>query len=310
MSLPTTPWVWTNIQVQGRLPTSSNEAQTAQIQSVTPEYFHTLKIPLRRGRTFTIQDNTRGAAPVAIINENFALRFWPSYPNENPIGQFISEGADKSAGQLEIVGVVSNVREGGLAFDAGPEFYVPTAVHPFQTPYLVVRTQNNPLLLINPIRAQVLSIDLDQPISDVKVMQALYDAGMGPRRLTMVLLGSFAGIALFLAAIGLYGIIAYSVQQRTQEFGIRQALGAQTSDVLGLVLSQTMRLVFAGLLVGIGGAFCLTRIMANLFFQVSPTDPSAFVASSLLFIAVALAAGYIPARRATQIDPMSALRVT
>jgi ABC-type antimicrobial peptide transport system permease subunit len=175
---------------------------------------------------------------------------------------------------------------------------------------LVVRTEGNPLLLINAIRAQVLSIDLDQSISDVKVMQALYDAGMGPRRLTMVLLGSFAGIALLLAAIGLYGIIAYSVQQRTQEIGIRQALGAQRGDVLRLILSQTMRLVLSGLLVGIAGAFCLTRIMENLLFRVSATDPSAFVAISLLFIAVALAASYIPARRATQIDPMGALRVT
>ncbi|MGA8598639.1 MAG: FtsX-like permease family protein, partial [Bryobacteraceae bacterium] len=258
---------------------------------------------------FTARDNTPGAPPAIIVNESFARRFWPAYPNgQNPVGQYMREGADKT-GWVEIVGIVADVREGGLATDAGPEFYVPSAMHPPQTAYLVVRTQGNALRFVSLVRNQVMAIDPDQPVSDVKTMEAVLDATLGQRRLTMTLLASFAAVAVLLAVVGIYGVIAYSVAQRTHEVGIRRALGAQQSDILRLVLGHALNLALAGISIGIAGAFALTRIMKNLLFHVSATDPVTFAGIALLFATVALVASYIPARRALRIDPMTALRV-
>jgi ABC-type antimicrobial peptide transport system permease subunit len=210
---------------------------------------------------------------------------------------------------MEIVGIVGDVHEGDLARESGSEFYVPTIVHPPQAAYLAVRTQGDPLRLARAIRNQVAAIDTNQSVSDVKTMEAVLDATLGQRRLTMLLLGSFAAVAVILAVIGMYGVIAYSVVQRTQEVGIRRALGAQQSDILQLVVTQGLTLALAGIAIGIGGAFALTRVMKNLLFHVSATDPATFVGIALLFVAVALVASYIPARHAARIDPMTALRV-
>jgi putative ABC transport system permease protein len=163
--------------------------------------------------------------------------------------------------------------------------------------------------LVNTIRTQVLAIDGDQPVSDVKTMDEVIEASIGQRRLTMLLLGVFAGMALLLAMVGIYGVIAYSVAQRTQEVGIRRALGAKPGDILRLVLGQALGLTLAGVVIGIGGALALTGVMKGVLFQVNVADPATYVGIALLFIAVALAASYIPARRATRIDPMAALRV-
>ena len=310
MSIPTTSWIRTNIQIEGQpWEQDPNKWPSVQLQSITPTYFRTLEIPLRRGREFTSRDNTPGAAPAIIVNESFARRFWPAYPNgQNPVGQYMREGADKT-GWVEIVGIVGDVHEGSLRSDAGPEFYVPSIMHPPQTAYLVVRTQGHALRFVNLVRNQVMAIDPDQPISDVKTMEGVFDLTLGQRRLTMTLLGSFAGVAVLLAVIGIYGVIAYSVAQRTHEVGIRRALGAQQSDILRLVLGHALNLALAGISIGIGGAFALTRIMKNLLFHVSATDPVTFVGIAPLFAMVALAASYIPARRALHIDPMAALRV-
>ncbi|MFZ0594181.1 MAG: ABC transporter permease [Bryobacteraceae bacterium] len=310
MSIPTTSWIRTNIQIEGHpWEQDPNEWPSVQLQSITPTYFRTLEIPLRRGREFTARDNTPGAPPAIIVNESFARRFWSSYPNgQNPVGQYMREGADKT-GWVEIVGIVADVREGGLATDAGPEFYVPSAMHPPQTAYLVVRTQGNALRFVSLVRKQVMAIDPDQPVSDVKTMENVLDATLGQRRLTMTLLGSFAAVAVLLAVVGIYGVIAYSVAQRTHEVGIRRALGAQQSDILRLVLGHAFNLALAGISIGIAGAFALTRIMKNLLFHVSATDPVTFAGIALLFATVALIASYIPARRALRIDPMTALRV-
>jgi ABC-type antimicrobial peptide transport system permease subunit len=212
-------------------------------------------------------------------------------------------------GWMQIVGIVADVHEGDLASESGSEFYVPIVVHPPQSAYLAVRTQGDPLRLAATVRKQVLAIDSNQPVSDIRTMQAVLDATLGERRLTMMLLGSFAAIAVILAVVGMYGVIAYSVAQRTQEVGIRRALGAQQSDILKLVLTQGVVLALAGIAIGTAGAFALTRVMRSLLFQVSATDPETFFGMAVLFVMIALLASYLPARYAAGIDPMKALRV-
>ena len=311
MSLPTAnDWLATNISIEGQpSDDSGRDSPSARLQSITPGYLRTLKIPLRRGRDFTQGDNSPGTQPVAIINESFVRRFWPTYPlGQDPVGQHLREGIDKT-GWVEIVGIVGDVNEGGLDVDPGPEFYVPTVMHAPQTAYLAVRTERDPSLFFNAIRNQVLAIDKDQAVSDVRTMDEVLEATFGPLRLTMLLLGSFAAVALLLAVVGMYGVIAYSVAQRTQEVGIRRALGAQQANILRLVLSHGLGLALLGAGIGVGGAFALTRIMNSLLFHVSATDPPTFVTVALLFVIVALVASYIPARRAARVDPMAALRV-
>jgi predicted permease len=312
MYIPTTAWIRTNItEIEGRPASDPKEGLShVVLQSITPGYFRTLGIPLKRGREFTARDNTPGAPPVMIVNESLARRLWPGYPSgANPIGLHVQEAYDKAVGWIEVVGIVADIRQGGPARDAVPEFYLPSALHPPQTAYLVVRAAGDPLGLANAIRDQVLAVDPDQPVSDIRTMEAVFEATMGRRRLTMLLLQSFAGVALLLAIIGIYGVIAYSVAQRTQEMGIRRALGAQQSDILRLVLGQGLVLTLTGGALGIGGAFALTRLMQGLLFGVSATDPLTFAGVALLFLVVALAASFIPARRAARIDPMTALRV-
>jgi putative ABC transport system permease protein len=311
MSLPTTTWIRTNItEIQGRPAPDPRDPVFAVIESVTPGYFGTLRIPVRRGREFTAHDNTPGAPPAIIVNESLARRLWPDYPRGiDPIGQHIGEGYDKSIPWFEVVGITADIHEGGLASDAVPEFYIPCALHPPQSAYLAVRTVADPLSVVASVRRQVLATDPDQSVSEVRTMESILDATLGQRRLTMLLLGSFAGIALLLAMIGIYGVIAYSVAQRTQEVGIRRALGAQQSDILKLVLRQGLYLALAGIAIGIGGAFALTRTMKTQLFQVDATDPATFAIIAVLFVVVALAASFIPAVRASRIDPMTALRI-
>jgi putative ABC transport system permease protein len=308
MSLPTTAIMQTNVKVEGQPPVDPREQPSAQIQSITPGYFHTLGIPLRRGREFVARDNARDAPPVVVINESFARRFWPDYPRgRNPVGQHMGEGADK-LDAAEIVGIVADIHERSLAANARPEFYVPCVVHPSQMASLVVRTDGDPRRFVNSIRSQVSAIDPDQSVSDIKTMDELIDGSVGKPRLTTVLLGLFAGVALLLAVVGIYGVIAYSVAQRTQELAIRQALGAERRDVLRLVLGQALGLALPGVALGIGGAFALTRVMEGLLFHVSATNPTTYVGVAALFVSVALAASYLPARRATRVDPAAALR--
>jgi ABC-type antimicrobial peptide transport system permease subunit len=177
-----------------------------------------------------------------------------------------------------------------------------------QKGYLAVRTAGDPQRLVSAVRSQVLAIDRDQAVSDIATMDDVLDASVGQRRMTLVLLAVFAGVALLLAVVGIYGVIAYSVAQRTQELGIRRALGAQQGDILRLVLGQGLVLALMGVVAGVAGAFWLTRVMTGLLFQVSATDPATFAGIALLFVVVALSASYIPARRATRVDPMAALR--
>jgi predicted permease len=306
-SIPTASWIRTNLtDVEGQASLDPNNPTSYAVwQSISPGYFHTLGIPLKQGRAFTARDNTPGASPVVIINETLARRLWPT---ENPLARHIKSGYDKFAGLMEVVGVAADIREGGLASDAQREFYVPCALHPPQTAYLILRTKGDPLRFANMIRKHVQAIDPNQPVSDVQTMESVLTATLGQRRLTMALLGAFAAAALLLALIGIYGVIAYSVAQRTQEVGIRRALGAQPSDILRLVVRQGLVLTFIGGALGMGGAFAVTRVMKGMLFGVSATDPATFAGIALLFIAVAFIASYLPARRALCIDPMEALR--
>ena len=188
------------------------------MQSTTPDYFHTLGIPLIRGREFTARDNAVGSPPVMMVNETLARLLWPEYPGgANPIGLHVKEGYDKALGWIEVVGVVADIHEGGLANGAVAEFYLPLAMHPPQTAFVIVRTEGDPMRVANTIRERVLAVDRDRPVSDVRTMEAVVEATLGQRRLTMLLLGAFAGVALLLATVGIYGSIASSAAQRTQE---------------------------------------------------------------------------------------------
>jgi predicted permease len=309
LSLPTTKgWLGTNVLIEGQPIVDGDKQPTTRMQSTTPGYFRTLGIPLRRGREFTARDNSQDAQPVAIINESFAQRFWPAYPRgQDPVGQHMREGIDKTD-WVEIVGIVADVHEEGLAVDPEPEFYVPSVVHAPQTAYLVVRTQGDPQLFVNAVRSQVFAVDQDQPVSDVRTMDEVLARTLGQRRLTTILLATFAGVALLLAVLGMYGVVAYSVAQRTQEVGIRRTLGARQTDILRLVLNQGLALALAGIGIGIVAAFALTRLMNNLLFRVSASDPATFVAIAILLVIVALLASVVPAWRALRVDPMVALR--
>jgi putative ABC transport system permease protein len=310
LSLPTTNWLHTNIQIEGQLwdPDPGNWP-SIQIQSVTPSYFRTMGIALERGREFTDRDNSTGAQPAIIINESFARRFWPAYPRgQDPVGGHMREGADKT-GLTEIVGIVADVHEGSLAMAALPEFYVPCVIHPPQNAYLVVRTALDPLRIASAIGSQLRNLDANETLSDVKTMRQVLESPFGPRRVAMLLAASFSGVAMLLALVGIYGSIAYSVAQRTQEMGVRRALGAQASDIYKLVLGQALALSGAGIAIGVCGAAVLTRAIQSRLFEVKASDPASFLGAAALFIAVALAAAFLPARRAAQLDPMSALRV-
>jgi putative ABC transport system permease protein len=307
LSLPTTNWLRTNVQIPGP-PDEPGAQKFAVVQSITPDYFRTLGVPLRRGRFFTERDGSPGAPPVLMINESLARLLWPDYPARlDPLGRRLFEGGDKFTG--EIIGVVADMHEGGLAFPAVPEFYVPLTVHPPQLAYLAVRTAGDPPRFGNAVRTQLAAVDRDQPVSEMRPMTEVLDAAVGPRRLAFLLLTTFAAIAVLLAVIGIYGLMAYSVAQRTQELGIRRALGAPQQHILRLVLGRGLALALAGTVLGLGGAFSLTLLLTDLLFHVKPLDPATFAGAAVLFLVVAAAASYLPARRAARIDPMAALRV-
>ncbi len=308
MFLPMTGYIGSPVQDAGKPPLKLNERPIATILIVAPDYFRTLEIPLRRGRDFTLRDDGK-ARPVAIIDETTARRFWPEYPaGQDPIGQHLLIGGT-SAQPVEIVGIAAHVHQ-NLENSAWPEtVYEPLAQGAPPFAMLAVKTSGDPLRLTKPIREQVWAIDRDQPILKAQSMDDLLDEELGQRLLILRLLGSFAGVALLLALIGIYGAVSYSVTLRVHELGVRGALGARQWQLLGLVMRQGLSLTLAGVALGVGGALLLTRVMQSLLFQVSAFDPAVFAGIALLFTLMAVAATYIPARRAMRIDPMRALRI-
>jgi putative ABC transport system permease protein len=272
------------------------------IQTISPGYARVLRVPLLRGREFTDHD-AAGAPGVAIVNEAVVRRYWP---NDNPIGKHILLGQRPQP--VVVVGVFGDLKNVNLGDDAWPEVILPFPQLPWPLLNLSVRAEGDPHALLAAIRRQVSGVDQDQPLTNVLSMDEAVSSASAQPRFTMLLLGVFSATALILAMVGIYGVIAYSVAQRRQELGIRMALGADQGDVLKLVVGHGLRLTLTGIAIGLAGAVALTRLMSSLLFQTSPTDPLAFTLSALLFTAVALLASYLPARRATRIDPTDALR--
>jgi predicted permease len=273
---------------------------------VTRDYFQTMGIRQLKGRAFTEQDR-ENTPSVIVINEALANRYWP---NQDAIGKrlgFLQENTGKQV-WAEIVGVVGNVRHKALEIEVMPEAYFPYRQSPGNFMNLVVRTTSEPTSMVSAIRKQVFSLDNDQPVSDVMTMDQRIATSVAAKRFVMFLLGAFSILALGLAAVGIYGVMAYLVAQRTQEIGVRMALGAQKRDVLKLVIGKGMALAIAGTAIGLFASLALTRLMRSLLFEVTPTDWLTFVIVSMVLLVVALLACYIPARRATKLDPLIALR--
>jgi putative ABC transport system permease protein len=264
-----------------------------------------MSIPLLKGRSFSEQD--RDNTPnVIVINEALANRYWP---NQNAIGNRLGFEEDPSKQEWrEIVGVVGNVKHKALATEAMPEVYFPYQQFPSNFMSLVVHTASDPVSMIPAIRSQVLSVDKDQPISDIMTMDQRLAKSVASSRFVMLLLSTVSILALSLAAVGIYGVMAYLVTERTQEIGVRMALGAQKRDVLKLVVGKGMALAVIGTVIGLVASFAFTRVMRSLLFEVTPTDWLTFVTASIVLLTVALLACYIPARRATKLDPLVALR--
>jgi putative ABC transport system permease protein len=299
-------WMGAPVQLAGVPPLKLNERPISIFQDISPGYFRTMRIALQRGREFTAHDNLKSVS-VAIVNENLARLFWPQYPvGPDPIGQRIFFGTDPKPG--EIVGVVANVRHSGRDDDPRAEIYLPCDQKPPQSAMLAVRTSGDPLSFTNSVRAQVLAIDRDQPLSTISTMEDMVSDSEGQLRLMMKLLGAFAGTAALLAVLGLYGVISYSVVQRTKEIGIRRALGARPADILSLLLKQALALSLAGAMIGAAASLVVTRLLQDLLFRVSPTDPVTFAGVTVAFVVVGLAASLVPARRAAAIEPLVAIR--
>jgi putative ABC transport system permease protein len=290
--------------------TDPNANYNANHRQISPDYFKAIGLALRDGRPFNEQDNER-TVPVTIINETMARAYWPG---ASPIGKRFKIGMPNGPNPwLTIVGVVADVRQMGADEPVKAEMYIPykqaAAFATFFAPRdLVVRTASDPTRLVSSVRQAVHEIDPYQPLANIRTMSEVLSRETAQRRIGMILLTSFAGLALLLAALGIYGVLAYFVVQHTPEIGVRMALGAQRGDVLRLVIGKGMRLALAGVGVGLLGAYALTRLMSSLLFEVKATDPLTFGLLALLLTLVALLACYIPARRATKVDPMVALR--
>ena len=290
--------------IEGRPVGTIAEQPMAQTRYITPDYFRAIGIPLRQGRFFSDQDRDN-SVPVIIISEAMARRFWPG---ENPIGKRLTPSFHKEQGAREIVGVVGDVKARGLDSDSSTMMYLPFKQSPRPFMSFVVRTSSNPESLIQPVTKAIYSIDKEQALTNVETMDQVLTKSLSGRRFNMTLLLTFAGVALLLAAVGVYGVMNYTVTLRRRELGIRMALGAAKMDVLRLVLSQGLTLTLIGVGAGLISAYALTRLMASLLYGVTATDYLTFGSVSAVLILVGLAASYVPARRATKVNPTIALR--
>jgi putative ABC transport system permease protein len=276
--------------IEGRPSGPNNPSPDEEYREVSPDYFRAIETPLLQGRFFALADNA-SAPSVIIVNQAFAKKFWP---NESAVGKRITFGDPKKDPKwVTIVGIVGNIRHQGLDLEAKPEMYIPWA--------------QDPRGLVPAIRAEVQAIDPAQPIANIRTFDNVISDSIAPRRLSVVLLGVFAGVAVLLATVGIYGVMSFLVVQRTHEIGVRMALGAQRIDVLKLVIGRALKLVVAGSAIGLVMALFSTRALRALLYSVNVFDAPTFISVTFLLGFVALAASYLPARRATRADPMIAL---
>jgi putative ABC transport system permease protein len=292
-----------DINIEG-YPAESGDPPAASFRRPLPNYFRVMGIPLVRGREFSEDDDAQHP-PVMIISENMARRFWP---NADPIGQHVKIGPMNNLPWRTVVGVVKDVRHNGL--DVEPRFatYEPLAQQPWASVAVAIRTQGDPRNVIASARAELRRIEPGMLIDKVQTMDERIADSVAPRRLNLTLFATFAALALVLSAVGLYGVVAYAAEQRTHEFGIRMALGAQTSDVRRMVLGQGLKLAAAGVAIGIVAALAMSRVIVTLLYQVQPFDAMTMAGVALLVAAVAITACWLPARRATRVAPTVALR--
>jgi putative ABC transport system permease protein len=289
---------------------------SAYYHAVSPDYFRTMGIPLLNGRDLLTADTARSPM-VGVINRNLAQKYWP---DENPIGRTLTasrcfevstpkeSSVQCKPQELEIVGIVGDVRQLGLDAPPYPELFMPYTQWPSNEMALVLRTASEPSSLIPVVKKEIWRVDPDQPVTNIKTMDELVSTEASGRRFVLQLIGAFAAIALVLAAVGIYGVVSHGTRQRTHEIGIRMALGARRQQIMWLVARENTRWLLIGITTGVASALALTRLLAAYLYAVRPTDPLTFVVVSLLLLAVALLAVYIPARRATKVDPMVALR--
>jgi putative ABC transport system permease protein len=293
--------------IDGRPPIAPGDEPSLETRSVIGDYFQAMGIPLKSGRDFASQDFIEKAPLVGIANDSMVRQY---FPNEDPLGKRIRWARSQQIEWITIVGVVGDVKHFGLDLPEQPGLYSPYTQAPRWKRWtsLVVRTQSDPASMAGAIKQQVWKIDPQLPLTKVETMDEVASGSFAARRFNMMLLVIFAGLALVLAAVGIYGVMSYAVTQRTQEIGIRMALGARAVDVLRLIIRNGMTLILMGVAIGLAGAFALTRLLATLLFGVKPTDTLTYVTVSAVLIFVALLACYIPARRATKVDPLVALR--
>jgi predicted permease len=291
-------------RVAGRPAPPDDQLPITSIAVATGEYFEALRIPLRNGRLFSDSDSEH-APPVAIINDLMAERVWPG---ENPIGQRITVTWERQKRPMEIVGVVGRLRHNGLESEARPEVFVPFAQVPFGSMTFVVQTSSEPAALISSLKARIWEADPTMVVHDAATLDSLVAQSLAPRRFVMQIVGSLSGLAFLLAAIGIYGMLSFSTGQRTGEIGLRLAMGAGADRIMRMVIGEGMMLAGIGVTIGFVAALAMRRGIAALLYGVSPADPLTLAGTAALLLAVALIACYMPARRATKIDPLTALR--
>jgi putative ABC transport system permease protein len=288
-------------------PIPAGQQPIAQVNIVTPDYFQTMRVPIRQGRAFTDRDD-RNAPPVAIVTESFAKQY---FPGEDPVGKRIIPNGSIDPGKppvREIVGVIADMHLISLRLPPKPQIYIPHQQFGIGSMSIFVRTQIDPQSLTAVLRRTVAEIDKDVPVYRTQTLADYMSRSIAQPRLNAMLVTLFAAIALLLAAAGIFGVMSYSVTQRTQEIGIRIALGAQRYDVLRLIIFQGMRFVTAGLILGLIGVFLCTRLLQSLLFGIGATDPTTMFAVSILLASVAFFACLVPALRASRVDPIQALR--
>lgn len=302
-ALPPTPTRSAPILAEGQPVVPLPQRPGVNIETISPDYAKVLRVPLERGRELTAEDN-QTTPTVTMVNQAFVRRYWP---NENPTGKHIWLGT--IATPVEVVGVFGDEKNNGISREPAPEMLLPFPNLPWSHLRLSLRSAGgDPMALVPAVRQRLARIDSVQPITEVQTLEQILAQSRAQSKFTVALFGIFSGVALVLAIVGIYGVISYAVAQRMHEMGIRMALGADKKDIFRLVIGRGLRLAGIGIAIGLVAPFTLTRLMASLLYKVSPADPLTIISSAILFLAAALLASYIPARRASRTDPMIALR--